>query len=638
MCGLAGVVGVRAPRLVELLDRMDAVISNRGPDGAGRWLDEDAGVALGHRRLAILDLSPTGHQPMTSADGRWTIVFNGEIFDHGRHRRDLERAEVHFRGTSDTEVLLELIARLGPREALRRVDGMFAVALWDREEQTITLARDRMGEKPLLHVPIAGGHAFASDLRALMALPGGPAGINRTALTRYVQHGFIRGQDSILAGVAKVPPGSLVRIGRSGAVSEPEYYWSLSDIAVAGQADPLPPDPHLWASELDVALRRSVRDRLVADVPVGIFLSGGIDSSLVAAIASQVSSTHVRTFTVSVGGDADEARHASAVARHLGTDHLTLQLPDVDAVSVAERVGSAYDEPFADPSAMPTLLLCQAARTHVTVALGGDGADELFAGYNRYRVADDPIRRLQRLPRPLRRQLARTLRAVPVQQWDRVARAARIPTSAVGTKAHKLAGLLATDTPTDAHTALAHLWDPRIALLDPQPAPRDPEPADRSGEPLLEMLLADQLGLLPDDMLVKTDRAGMAAGLEVRTPFLAHDLVELSWRMPPEARRRRGQGKWVARQVLAQHVPKELWNRPKVGFDPPLADWLRGPLREWAGDLLSPARLARQGLVRSEPVAAAFKEHLDGRVNHDYALWCMLMLQEWLEGTGGRHT
>jgi asparagine synthase (glutamine-hydrolysing) len=632
MCGLVGLLGPVGHELGDDLERMSAAVAHRGPDDRGRWLDEGAGVALGHRRLSIVDLSAAGHQPMTSADGRWVLVLNGEIYDHTLHRRRLEDRGVRLRGHSDTEVLLELIAVSGPEAAVAAVDGMFALAVWDRRDRVLVLARDRLGEKPLYYGRVGKVFAFGSELSAVRRLPDVSTTPDPEALADYLRYGFVPSPRSILPGIAKLPPGCSVRVSASGAAAEPVPYWSLEEVAASGLADPLEVGDDELVRLADRALRTSVERRLEADVPVGTFLSGGLDSSTIVALAQAVSTQPVRTFTVAVGGAGDESVAAATVARHLGTEHTTLPLHDLEPIDLASRAAALYDEPFADPSGVPTALLCSAARRHVTVCLSGDGADELLGGYNRYRVARGGVSRLLALPRPLRRGTARALAATSPAVWDRVARVVPGRPPAVGTKVHKLAGLLSADDPMGAYSVLASQWEPETVMSQP-PAPTERREAAVAGASALSrMLLEDQRRTLPDDMLVKVDRASMAVALEVRVPFLDHRFVELSWRMPERAKVRGGQGKWLVRQVLGQYVPPELWDRPKVGFDPPLADWLRGPLREWSHDLLAPDRLRRQGLLRPEPIADALGQHDSGHRNHDYALWTVLMLQAWLDG------
>lgn len=629
MCGIVGLVGPGAS--ADDLARLSVTVAHRGPDDDGDWVDQAAGVALGHRRLSIVDLTPAGHQPMTSADGRWVLALNGEIYDHADHRRYLEQAGVALRGRSDTEVLLEMIARLGLREALSRVEGMFALALWDRSERTLVLARDRLGEKPLYYGRVGDRFAFASELTALRRLPGAPTQPDPEAVAAYLRWGFVPAPLTILPGFRKLSAGCLLRVSGAGEPGAEEPYWSLVDVARDGIAAPLGLSDAELVDAGEQALRSSMARRLVADVPVGAFLSGGLDSSTVAALAQSVSSGTLRTFTVAVGGSGDESDAAARVARHLGTDHTTLPLPEVDALRMASQVATTYDEPFADPSAIPTILLCAATRQHVTVALSGDGADELLAGYNRYRVARGGVATMLGLPRPLRAAASGFLASVPPAGWSRLGRLLPGSPPDLGTKVHKLARTLGAADTLAAYEVLATQWDPAQLMAAPVSGAtrRFDLPC---GSALERMMLVDQARTLPDNMLVKVDRASMATALEVRVPFLDHRFVELTWRLPERAKVRNGQGKWLVRQILARHVPRELWDRPKIGFDPPLAGWLRGPLREWAHDLLAPDLLRRHGL-RPEPIQRALAEHQAARRNHDYALWTVLMLVAWLEGT-----
>ena len=633
VCGVAGLVAPGSRTLRDDLERMSARLSHRGPDDHGSWFDAESGIALGHRRLAVVDLSPAGHQPMKSADGRWILVLNGEIYDHEAHRRRLAAKGLTFRGTSDTEVLLALIAERGLESALCAVDGMFALAVWDRRERTLLLARDRVGEKPLYYGRAGQAFAFASELTAIRMLPGVGTAPDPEAVADYLRYGFVPAPLSILPGISKLPAGCIVAVSSSGQAGAPQPYWSLETVATAGLADPLALDETELVDLADRALRTAVGRRLVADVPVGAFLSGGLDSSTIVALAQAVSSRPVHTYTVAVGGEGDESQAAAAVARHLGTDHTELDLADVDPLTLAQQVTSVYDEPFADPSAIPTTLLCASARKHVTVALSGDGADELLAGYNRYRVAEGTLAIMLGLPHGLRAGVSRAIRAIPPAVWDRVGGIARGRLPALGTKVHKVAAALSATDPLGAYQVLAQQWDPSDVLTSAPTLVSAPPPSLVGATSLDRMLLADQQRTLPDNMLVKVDRASMATALEVRVPFLAHDFVELTWRMPAEAKVRHGQGKWLVREILGRYVPRDLWDRPKVGFDPPLADWLRGPLRTWSYDLLSPERLRRQGLLRPEPVAAALAAHHSGRRNMDYAVWTLLMLQSWLDSS-----
>ena len=529
-------------------------------------------------------------------------------------------------------MLVELIAQQGVRAAVESVDGMFALAAWDRQERQLTLARDPLGEKPLSYGHRGPVFAFGSELTALRRLPG-TDDLDAEALAEYLRLGFVPAPLSILAGISKLPAGHLLEVDADGSHGDPVPYWSLADVATRGLAEPLPDADTLLVEQAEAMLRRSVGRRLVADVPVGAFLSGGIDSSTVVALAQEVSSRPVRTFTVAVGGGGDESTAAAAVARHLGTDHTTLPLGDLHPVDLAARAASLYDEPFADPSGVPTALMCAAARQHVTVALSGDGGDEVLAGYNRYRAAYGPLGRTLALPSGPRRVVARALTVPSPHTYDRLGSAlpSRLRRPALGDKVHKAAGVLASPDQVAAYQALVQQWAP--GELVPARRPAAALPGLTGGSSLDRMLLADQMVTLPDDMLVKVDRASMAVALEVRVPLLAPEFVAWSWRLPGRAKVRDGQGKWLLRQVLERYVPRELVDRPKLGFDPPLAAWLRGPLCEWASDLLAADRLRNQGLLRPEPVQAALAEHLSGRRNHDYRLWTVLMLQSWLLDT-----
>lgn len=629
MCGIVGLFGPWSATVADDLTRMSASVAHRGPDDRGVWTDPDAGVGLGHRRLSIIDTSDAGHQPMVSADGRWVLVLNGEIYDHDDHRRFLGERGVAFRGHSDTEVLLELISALGLEPALARVEGMFALALWDRRDRELWIARDRLGEKPLYYGRVAGRWAFASELSAWRELTHAPSDPDPTAVASYLRLGFVPAPLSIVSGVRKLPAATIARLDAGGGHEE-RPYWSLRSVAEAGLASRLDlPDADL-VDLAEETLGASLRRRLVADVPLGAFLSGGLDSSTVVALAQALNGSPLRTFTVAVGGAGDESSAAAAVAAHLGTDHTTLPLPEVDAVAMADLVPTLYDEPFADPSAVPVALLCQATRTQVTVALSGDGADELLAGYNRYRLAQGRLAAALTLPGAVRRGAASALRVVRPAAWDRLGDLLPGGPPALGTKVHKVAGVLGASDPLAAYHALVEQWDPRGVMVAPA-SELLPPAALAGGSPLDSMMLADQLVTLPDNMLVKVDRASMASGLEVRVPFLDHRFVEFTWRLPERAKVRDGQGKWLVRQMLARHVPRELWERPKIGFDPPLADWLRGPLHTWSHDLLAPDKLRRQGVLRPEPVARALAEHNAGTRNHDYALWTVLMLVAWLD-------
>ena len=642
MCGIVGVLSARAPgplALDALLPQLRDTLVHRGPDDAGLWIDAEAGIALGHRRLAIVDLSAQGHQPMASASGRFQVVFNGEIYNHQSLRAAL--GTQHWRGHSDTETLLALFEQHGVRAGLQQLVGMFAIAVWDRQERTLTLARDRMGEKPLYWSRLAdGSFVFGSELRALAAHPQLQREINRDALAQLLRYNCIPAPHTVYKGVHKLPPACWMEL-RPGAEPVQGRYWDLATLAARGQADPLAADPAAAVDELEALLARSIGEQMLADVPLGAFLSGGVDSSTVVALMAKASSQPVRSFCIGFDeGATSEAAHARAVASHLGTDHTELILSGADALAVVPALGRVYDEPFADSSQIPTYLVARMARQHVTVALSGDAGDELFAGYNRHGIAARQWPRLNRLPLVLRRSAAALLQAIPPSGWDGVAallqagRPASRRHADVGDKLHKLARqvLPAADARALYEALISH-W-PAAEDLVPGAHSIDSDWSRASAaadwsQPAQAMMLADQLGYLPEDILVKVDRAAMAVSLETRAPFLDHRVVEFAWRVPLSMKLRAGESKWLLRQVLYRHVPRELIERPKQGFAVPLDAWLRGPLRDWAEALLAPRRLQEEGFFDSTRIRAAWAEHLSGRANRQHQLWSILMFQAW---------
>jgi asparagine synthase (glutamine-hydrolysing) len=645
MCGVTGVldVGHGSDDLAGIVQSMTATLRHRGPDGEGYWVDHASAVALGHRRLAILDLSEHGAQPMTSASGRYVLSYNGELYNFRQLRRELESSGVRFRGLSDTEVLLEAIQRWGVHGALSRSNGMFAFGLWDMARRELHLCRDRLGEKPLYYAWLGTSFVFASELKALRAHPAFTGRVSREALTLLLRHGYIPAPYSIHDGIYKLPPASLLTVSATGPVGqgEPQPYWSLREVALRGAADPIDVSPDEAADLLEASLRDAVRIRLEADVPLGAFLSGGVDSSLVAALAQAESDRSVSTFTMGMD-DArlDEADHARAVASHLGTDHHEVRCTPDDALALVPRLPEMYDEPFADPSQLPTALISAVARRAVTVCLSGDGGDEVFAGYNRYVLGQQAWRWMRRTPPGARRAAARLLLAASPEAWDRVAEWLHpaLPDGArqrsYGTKAHKLAMLLPAASEHEVYLRLISQWDAPADIV-----PRTGEPTTVVTDPALwpnlpdataQMLFLDGVTTLPDDMLVKVDRASMAVSLETRLPLLDHRVVELAWRLPMHLKIRDGRGKHVLRQVLHRYVPRNLVERPKTGFDPPLGAWLRGPLRPWAEDMLDPHRIDDDGFLHAGLVRQRWDEHLSGRRDWDYALWAVLMFQAWL--------
>ncbi|MEO7837507.1 MAG: asparagine synthase (glutamine-hydrolyzing) [Acidimicrobiales bacterium] len=648
MCGIAGVFDTTARTSPDELDHLSTTMADRlghrGPDDRGVWSDARAGIGFGHRRLAIIDLSPEGHQPMQSNGGHYTVVFNGEIYNHRELRKHLEQIGQVFRGRSDTEVLVAAISEWGLESTLDRCNGMFALAVWDAGARVLSIARDRLGEKPLYY-GWAGRHfVFASELKALRAHPGFSAEIDRGALALYLRYSFVPTPYSIYHDVWKLPPGTVLRIpSRAGRpLPDPTPFWRLSEVTAKAAADPFRGTDQDAEDELEALLRDAVRLRMEADVPLGAFLSGGVDSSIVVALMQAQSERAVRTFTVAMPeAGFDESDHARTVARHLGTDHTEMTITASDALALVPKLATYYDEPFSDPSQLPTALLCATARRHVTVSLSGDGGDEVFGGYNRYVYGPRAWRRLSRVPGPARHVLADVLHAVPPTTWDGAMNrlSPLLPPSLrvrnPGDKAHKLATLLAARHPRDLYGALVSQWtDPQAVVIDgrePALGINRAAPSSEAAELVDYMMFADTAVTLPDDMLTKVDRASMAVGLEVRVPLLDHRLVEFAWRLPSRLKVGAAGGKPLLRHVLHRYVPAELVERPKMGFDPPVGNWLRGPLREWAESLLDPSRLDREGFLRAAPVRRAWEEHLSGRRNRDYQLWAVLMFQAWLE-------
>lgn len=670
MCGLTGFLqprGFAAATAEALAGRMADTLAHRGPDSSGTWVDGAAGIALAHRRLSILDLSAAGHQPMLSPSGRYVIAFNGEIYNHLDLRRQLddnaaetglaERAAadgvsspptVPWRGHSDTETLLAGFDFWGIEATLTRILGMFALALWDRADHVLYLARDRLGEKPLYYGWQRRTFLFGSELKALKVHPDFEAEIDRDAVTLLLRYSCIPSPHAIYRGLFKLPPATLLRIEAAALASDPtrgagrlvpKPYWSLAEVITAARAGPCPDDP---VAALDALLRDAVRRQMVADVPLGAFLSGGVDSSTIVALMQAQSSRPVKTFTIGFHEAAySEAHHARAVAKHLNTDHTELYVSPKDAMEVIPRLPQLYDEPFADSSQIPTFLVSQLTRRHVTVSLSGDGGDEVFGGYNRYLLARRIAGILAKVPRFLRSSLARLLRTVPPAVWDAIFAMVQpiLPSRALvslpGDKAHKLAELLVSRSRSELYDNLVSRWEnssgvvlggtlPATMLSDATRWPRVPELES-------QMMYLDSLFYLPDDILVKVDRAAMGMSLETRVPFLDHRVVEFAWRLPLSKKIQAGEGKWILRQVLYKYVPKELIQRPKMGFGLPIDSWLRGPLRDWVEALLAEPRLSGEGFFNPKPIRQKWKEHLSGQRNWQYALWNVLMFQSWLE-------
>jgi len=664
MCGFTGFLersdNNPPEQLAEIVTRMTATLVHRGPDDGGIWTDPSAGVALGHRRLSILDLSPAGHQPMLSGNGRYVIAFNGEIYNHQDLRRKLgsepsapdhplfdrqsestESRINNWRGHSDTETLLAAIEAWGVDETLKQSVGMFAFALWDRHDRLLYLARDRMGEKPLYYGWQGHTLLFGSELKALRQHPAFRADIDREALTLYMRYSYIPGPHSIYQGIRKLPAGTYVVLGKQRTECTPVAYWTAKDAALRGQMQPFPGTEAEAISRLDSVLREAVSGQMMADVPLGAFLSGGYDSSLVVALMQAQSKRPVKTFTIGFNeAEYNEAQHAKAVAQHLGTDHTELYVTPDEAMSVIPRMPTLYDEPFADSSQIPTFLVSQLARQHVTVSLSGDGGDELFGGYNRYFWAMGFWRRMRFLPSQFRITLARLLTVVPPHAWDTVFRGLgfMLPSSlryaSPGDKLHKLSSFLGAKHPEAIYLDLLSHWKEPARLVrgtkEPLTVLNDPIQWTGLRDFEHRMMYLDTVSYLPDDILVKVDRAAMGVSLETRVPLLDHRVVEFAWQLPLGMKIRQGQGKWPLRQVLYQYVPQSLVDRPKMGFGVPIDQWLRGPLKDWAESLIDPRRLKAEGYLNPAMVHEKWVQHQSGRRNWSYYLWDVLMFQAWL--------
>ncbi len=644
MCGIAGYINCTGNNFPheETLRKMTDTLKDRGPDDEGMWFEKGNGVALGHRRLSIMDISPLGHQPMQSVYGRYVIVFNGEIYNHNEIRKDLEmEAGYQWRGHSDTECMLAAIERWGLFPAVKRFVGMFAFALWDREERVLSLVRDRLGEKPLYYGWTGHTFLFGSELKALRMHPAWRGEINRDALALFVRHNYIPTPYSIFQNIYKLVPGTILTIrGEGPAVPQP--FWSARDIAEQGSAGPFRGTETEAIEQLDYLLRDSVKQQMVADVPLGAFLSGGVDSSTIVALMQDQSSRPVKSFTIGFQErDYNEAEYAKAVARHLGTEHTELYATPQDALDVIPKLPLLYDEPFSDSSQIPTFLISQLTRKHVTVSLSGDAGDELFAGYNRYFLGRSIWKSIGWIPGAIRNASATALSAISSRTWESLFRVlgpglpGKMRQSNPVDKVQKLLEVLKVNNNIDLYLRLvSHSKTPSAVAINSAEPPTlltDRDSWADLKDFTQSMMFLDLVTYLPDDILVKVDRAAMGVSLETRVPFLDHRIVEFAWQIPLSMKIRNGQGKWLLRQVLHKYVPRELIERPKTGFGVPIDSWLRGPLREWAEGLLDERRLKKEGYLNPFPIRQKWIDHLSGKRNSQYYLWNILMFQAWLE-------
>ncbi|MBF0426785.1 MAG: asparagine synthase (glutamine-hydrolyzing) [Magnetococcales bacterium] len=639
MCGITGfwdlTAGTDKATQLDVVTRMTATLTPRGPDDGGVWVDPRSGIALGHRRLSIVDLSPLGHQPMLSASGRSVIVYNGEIFNFQEIRAELATEGRSLRGHSDTEVLLEACEAWGVEKSISRCIGMFAFAFWEIEAQRLTLVRDRLGIKPLYWGRIGHTLFFGSQPKSFVPHPGWSSRIDRRAMAAFMAYSYVPAPISIYQGIAKLQPGHICTISRDGKIQDTAF-WDMQEVIRHGRLTPYLGSMADAVKDLETLLRDAVKRRMVADVPLGAFLSGGVDSSTVVALMQAQSPRPVKTFSIGFHEQGhNEAPFAQAVARHLGTDHTELYVEPVHALDLVPGLPELYDEPFSDASQIPTYLVSALTRRQVTVALSGDGGDELFAGYTRYLMAARLQRMFHILPTWLRRRLAGGVRQLSPATWDRVTRiipAGSRPTL-LGDKLHKLAEILDLHAPAAIYPQLLSFWPLDQELVvgagAAAPLPGVETPLAGLTDATERMQLLDILTYLPDDILTKVDRASMAVGLEARVPLLDHRVVEFAWRMPLAWKICNGQSKWLLRQVLYRYVPARLIERPKMGFGVPIDGWLRGPLRDWAEELLDARRMQADGLFDPLPIRKRWEEHLSGVRNWQYSLWGVLMAQAW---------
>ena len=646
MCGITGFLDPSSSRVADgffnIAKKMIATLVHRGPDDSGMWVDQQIGIALGHQRLSIIDLSAQGRQPMISESGRYVIAYNGEVYNFCDLRRELQAKGHVFRGHSDTEVILAVVEEWGLEEAIKRFIGMFAFVLWDRDEHILYLVRDRLGIKPLYYGWINGAFVFGSELKSLRAYPGFCQTIDRKALALFMRYNCIPAPYSIYEGIFKLLPGHIAKLSRHSKRLEIKEYWSAHSVAKQREVLPFEGSNDEAVEQLDKLLRDAVKCRMISDVPLGAFLSGGIDSSTVVALMQAQSDRPVRTFSIgSAISDYNEAQDAKIVGNHLGTDHTELYVSPEQAIAVIPKLPTLYDEPFADSSQVPTFLVSELARKHVTVSLSGDGGDELFGGYNRHTWAPRIWNRIGHWPRFFRNGLATTIGCLSPESWDALFQKinfvfpGRFDHRVSGYKMQKLAEVLSADSAAEMYKVLTSHWKEPSALVlggeEPSAMWGDSESKSATSDFAHYMMLMDLMTYLPDDILTKVDRASMGVSLEARVPLLDHRVVEFAWRLPLGMKIKNGQGKWILRQVLYKYVPKELVERPKSGFGVPIDSWLRGPLRDWAEALLNESRLRQEGFFNPQPIRQKWTEHLAGKRNWAYHIWDVLIFQAWKE-------
>ncbi len=643
MCGIAGIWNnkISSDEIYFGLHSMINVIQHRGPDDGDVWFDKTTRLGFAHRRLAIIDLSITGHQPMQSSCKNFIIVFNGEIYNHIQIRSKLFYVDqnIKWRGSSDTETLLESIRLIGLEETLKLASGMFALALYDRQSESLSLARDRFGEKPLYFGYNNGSFVFASELKSIKAVPGLDLHVSLKSVQLQSQFAYVPDPFSIYEGISKLEPGTILKLSildlKNNNPGKSQKYWSADESAFLGLNNKIRFNSDNEAiSELDRLLKISVNEQMVSDVPVGALLSGGIDSSLIVALMQLQSTKPIKTFTI--GFDEmgyNEAVHAKAVAKHLGTDHTELYVTAKDSISIVDRLSSIYDEPFADPSQIPSILVSQLAKSKVTVCLSGDGGDELFAGYSRYLFTKTMWSKISSLPKPIRSMLIKIIHSLSPKKWESVYNSFVFNSGnkLIGNKLYKTARALRAHNGKDLYFNMVTHSDSRNLLLTNFNIEDVYSKWFNGGSTIDQMMLFDTISYLPGDILTKMDRAAMSVSLETRIPFLNHNLYEFAWKLDEKYKLRNGVGKWITRNTLYNYVPERLVNRPKMGFSVPVGDWIRGPLKDWAEDLLDDYKLGEQGYYNKHLVKQLWDEHKNGRQNWDYQLWNILIFQQWLK-------
>jgi asparagine synthase (glutamine-hydrolysing) len=645
MCGIAGYWNISQSEShdykTSLATKMISALQHRGPDDSGIWMDSHSGIVLAHRRLSIVDLSSSGHQPMVSENKRFILVFNGEIYNFRDLKRQLEDSGAEFRGNSDTEVILASFCIWGVQASVKKFRGMFAFAVWDQDDQCLYLSRDRIGEKPLYYGLVGDTLVFASELKALTQHPNWTGEIERDSLPLYMRYNCIPAPFSIYRGIYKLLPGTILAFNHPRSAPVSSAYWSAQDTVEKGIEDPLNCTDLQAIEQLHSLLKSAVGEQMLADVPLGAFLSGGVDSSLIVALMQQQSSSPVKTFSIGFDeSEYNEATYAKNVSQWLKTEHTELYVSSAQSLDVIKKLPELYDEPFADSSQIPTFLVSQLAKKNVTVSLSGDGGDELFGGYNRYLVGQNIWDKIGWIPTRLRQAAASGITILSPQDWDDLFTKyerflpAKFRAVLPGEKLHKLSSVLASVDSDSMYLGLTSHWqNPENVVLNSNVS--NDFSIDRlswSTSPNFTQLMmyCDLINYLPNDILVKLDRASMGVGLESRIPFLDQRVVEFSWRIPLSMKIRNGQSKWILRQILYQYVPRDLIERPKMGFGVPIDRWLRGPLRDWAEDLLSESRLTNEGFFSPLPIRQKWSEHLSGKRNWQHHLWDVLMFQSWL--------